>query len=200
MKKILSILFVLLVLVGCARPLQFRYTNKTWISGAAQPVKIYVDKEFGMADVIEMQKALDQWNYVFNGMVKLEIVSVGFDMSEEMIKESSDGLLILKIDSKNPNIPKGDAKDGVESPVLAFVNEVGGRYMYIIRDRVELGDMRAIMLHEMGHLLGAGHVGEHLMHPRYLPVRYQCVDAETVKAVALHWKIPVERMNYCQYY
>lgn len=163
--------------------------------------KIYIDKEFGYADAVSIQDALDRWRYALNGYVefKTETVDVVHG-SLDPFKEARDGKawLFLKIDSHNALV---DFHDRPEHLALAFVERIGGNVMYIVRDRISNDSVRGVTMHEIGHLLGAEHKwdDENLMHPSYNDSDTQCIDKETLEQVAVYQHIPVGNMNYCVY-
>jgi hypothetical protein len=190
MKKIFILLCFIL---GCISPgRNFQYVSHSPAAVKARAVvPIWIDVTFSNADKEALGKAIAEWNYVLNGHVRLRVVSQSFDMSVEDIRESHrlGGWLILKIKGNNPRV--------ADNNWLAFCNEVGGRYMYIIRDRLTDRDVQPIMLHEIGHLLGAGHVGYNVMHKYYAYGRYNCVDRRTAETVALSWHLRADQLNYC---
>ena len=55
-----------------------------------------------------------------------------------------------------------------------------------------------VMLHELGHLLGADHVAGTLMNPSVYYDMPQCPDKSTVDQISLAWGIRQEYLSYCQ--
>ena len=167
---------------------------------------VYVDKEFGEADQLAIAEALDQWNYVLNGHIKLAIVSNTFDMEPDVLREVIGGraFAVLKITSSNPMVARVDEiveennHTGGRSYSLGFTPTLGDHTIYLVRDRIRQNDMvQGIVMHELGHALGSEHVGEGLMFPGYDAVRYQCVDYDTAAAVAKYQGWKVSTLNYC---
>src|SRR6266567_3027173 len=75
--KMLSILFVtwILLSVGC-----FGYSGKVhYVRQAYSAINpeivlpVYVDKDFGSADVVGIEETIEQWNYVLNGYIILKM-------------------------------------------------------------------------------------------------------------------------------
>lgn len=202
---LLMILGILCILCsGCALFLsqppilgEYNYIHARQYTGPVnREIPIWVSKDLGEADKIEISRAVEQWNFVLNGYVHLDIVDTHFDMEISAIKESvkKGGWLIMPIDSKSSLIPI-QTKPGLWT--LAFVESIGGSHMYLVRERLGNEDVFGVVMHEIGHLLGAPHVGHKLMFNIFTRYRYQCVDYETAKAVAEYQGIAPEDLNYC---
>ena len=69
--------------------------------------------------------------------------------------------------------------------------------MYLVRDRLSNDMVFGVTLHEIGHLLGSPHVGKRLMYPHFTRARNQCIDFDSMWAVASYWGLPTDRLNYC---
>jgi hypothetical protein len=83
----------------------------------------------------------------------------------------------------------------VES-ALAWVNEIGGNRVYMKRGRYER-DVEGILLHELGHALGAQHIEGTLMARVWEPGAYVCPDSVTVAQVAAHHGINLDTLTWC---
>jgi hypothetical protein len=165
-------------------------------------INVWIDKDFGEGDQIAIDDAIVQWNYALNGYVKINVVSTKFDMEPEIIRTvlNGGGWLILKIHTGNPMIDDGPTENGKPKfYTLAWANMVGGNRIYVIRDRLQNTWMTGVMLHEIGHLLGAEHDDVYLMQPHYNWEDYRCVDFEALKRVAAYQHLPMGRLNYCVY-
>jgi hypothetical protein len=176
---------------------QYTYTHKSTNEGVpTRFVPIWIDKDFGAADLVAIDDAVNAWNYSLNGYVKLKIVDTQFDMEIDKIvtQVKSNGWLIMKIDGSNAMVP-AQKEPGMRT--VGFCERVGGNHLYLVRDRLMNEDVFGVTMHEMGHLLGSGHVGDHLMYPTYSRARFQCVDEKTLEQVANYNHIPLDRLNYC---
>lgn len=202
-KYILAVicLFFLSFWIGCVSvggwSGSYRYVYREHnIEAPIRRIQIWVDKDFSDNDVVEIKRAVDQWNFALNGYVELVVVDTHFQMEIDKLEaqEESDGWIIWKTNSEDPHIPPQDEKGYW---TIGWANLVGGNYIYIIRDRVQDDQMFGLSMHEIGHLLGSPHVGTRLMYPHYQDDRYACVDFQTMKAVSKYWGIPAHRMNYC---
>jgi hypothetical protein len=193
-------LMIALTLISCS-PLgtggEFVYVKSPVMGVMKRRIPIWIDKNFGQADRVEIQSAIDQWQFALNGYVDIQIESVSFDMQEDAIRWAlrSDGWIIMKIDSGNPIV-----LDKPGRKTLAFTDKIGGNYLYLIRDRVEEGMIRGIMMHEIGHLLGAADNNDgNLMDGKFSLANERCIDLETVKEVARYQELEVGQLNYCVY-
>lgn len=187
-----------MILMGCGIPRPYyhyvgasEYQSEPW----AEYV-VWVDKNFGVEDKLAIDDAINGWNAALNGYVVIHVRSYEFDMEPSLLKKivnSDNGWVILKIDSKNPIL-------GTNHPnTLAFVNDIGGHSMWVIRDRIRGSWMKGIMLHEIGHLLGSKHTSKYLMQPYFKWELYQCVDYETLRNVVEAQHIPLKGTRYCVY-
>lgn len=200
-------IFIFLFLNSCVSivpPTKYYYTQHQQAVYPARIIQVYIDKQFGEADKIEMQKAIDQWNFALNNNIKIEISPIPFDMEPQLIEQirREKGWIFMKIDKNNPMIPP-DTVAGPDTPryfTMAFCDFVGGSKTWFIRDKIDDTDkIYGITLHEIGHLLGARHTGKLLMSPHFDAEAYKCVDKGTVNQVSDFIGIPIEELNYCLY-
>lgn len=194
--RIVSSLIIFLI-ISCVHHLPaYHYVDRSQyhMSVPIKIIPIYIDKDFGAGDLLEIDNAIHQWNYALNGYIDLEIVTTKFAMETDIIKsvQAGEGWLILKISSDSPLI-----HEKTNERTLAFCNAVGGYVLFVIRDRIGNEDMLGVMLHEIGHLLGASHTSYGLMYWSYNPDTYQCIDLPAVTGVSLYRGIPEGRMNFC---
>jgi hypothetical protein len=195
-KRFTAVVVALLCFIGCAPPLvPFHYVNVG--VGPSVPLKVipvWIDDNFGQADQVSIDDSVQRWNYALNGFIKLEVRSTHFNMEPEVISQvmQGGGWLILRIDSKSAFV-----HDHANSLTLAFANALGGNRIYVIRDRVENSWVTGLMLHEMGHLLGAAHDGHDLMAPTYNWEACRCIDYEALQEVAQYQHLPLQQLNYC---
>lgn len=197
-------LMISLLASGCAgwtvmtEPQLGRYEYTRQGLRAVTPIRtipIWIDRDFGEADKLAIDDAINAWNYAMNGYVKLVVVDTQFDMEipkiVEQVKEG--GWLFMKVTSDNSLVPSNDK--GYKT--IGFTEMVGGHHLYLVRDRLQNDDVFGVTLHEIGHLMGSEHVGDRLMYPHYSRARFRCIDYVTVQSVANAWDVPVERLNYC---
>jgi len=74
----------------------------------------------------------------------------------------------------------------------------GSGFAYVIADRFAVRDLTAVMLHEVGHVLGAGHDPHgHLMAPVYDRNNGHCIDRGAAAMVASAQRLPLNQLNWC---
>lgn len=205
MKRLwMVILLAVYLAVGCGAhmPEKFTYINSPngYSPIPLKVIPIYVDKNFGEADKVAIDDAVMQWNYALNGYIKLQVVSWKFDLEPDVIRTCLSGhcWMLLKTDSKNPMVQSLDAPQK-GTWTLAWANEIGGNRIFMIRDRISNQSMTGVMLHEMGHLLGAHHDNVYLMKPIFNWEEARCVDYAALKLVAEYQHLPFANLNYCIY-
>lgn len=206
MKAWFALWLALLVslMAGCAafgfsepRLGRYEYTQNT-AGAAAQPIRvipIWIDKNFGAADQLAIDDAINAWNYAMNGYVKLVVVDTKFDMEIPKIVESvrTGGWLFMRINHDSSLVPANSKGFWT----IGFCERISGHHLYLVRDRLGNEDVFGVTLHEIGHLMGSDHVGERLMYPHYTRARFQCIDWTTMTTVANVWDLPIENLNYC---
>lgn len=161
-------------------------------------INIWIDQDFGSADLIAIGEAVNQWNYALNGYIVLKIVDTHFAMEVEKINQQirDNGWLIIKIRSDQAGtdfIPK--SADGFYC--IGFTERIGGNHLYLIRDRLTNQDVMGVALHEMGHLLGAGHIVKGLMQPHHTLQSSQCIDQNSLIQVAEANRLLIDKLNWC---
>jgi Matrixin len=188
--------------MGCYTEAPYRYTAvSTEGHRLIRKIPVYVDKNFGEEDKIAIDDALEDWNYVLSGYIVFEVKSYGFDLDVEEIKEAyrENGLMIMKVDSSVGFIPVAGGGD----KTVAWADAVGvGHKIYMVRDRIgKSGELKELVMHELGHILGAGHIDgeDSLMRSVYVHQDSRCVDEWTVRKVAEYQGLEYRNLNHCFY-
>jgi hypothetical protein len=172
----------------------YRYTDKP--SAAAMAVRtltVYIDHDFNDSERERIGLALRQWNHVLNGFMRLRPVLLPADASDGAVTQlrRSGAWIVAKVDSRHPA-----ARD--RSALAMTVGNRGSGFIYVIADRFAMRDLTAVMLHEVGHVLGAGHDPHgHLMAPVYDRDNGHCIDRAAVAMVASAQRLPLNQLNWC---
>lgn len=82
---------------------------------------------------------------------------------------------------------------------LATTDAIGGRRIELYRGRYEI-DTLTVVLHELGHALGARHMIGTLMAPNLEYRAYRCPDAATVAQVAIANAVDPTLFIWCKVY
>lgn len=68
----------------------------------------------------------------------------------------------------------------------------------MLADHLATRDLTAVLLHELGHVLGAGHDPKgHLMLAGYNRTNAHCIDYNAVVMVAAAQRLPLNQLNWC---
>lgn len=209
MKTLIVILLAVIVAVlvsGCVSGLKivtepklgvYSYTHKDKYEGTpVREIPIWIDKNFGEADKVEIDKAVDAWNFAMNGYVVLKVVDTHFDMEVPKIVDQVNrgGWLFMRITSDSKMVPAQNEKGYW---TIGFVERIGGHHLYLVRDRLGNDDVFGVTLHEIGHLMGSPHTGRRLMYPHYTRARFRCIDYASMKKVSEFFDIDLAGLNYC---
>jgi len=160
--------------------------------------QIYIDSGFDEQDKKEIIKAVDEWNLALNNSIMLSIEIRPFNMDIDLIQQAMsqpNTWIFMKVLSNNEYVTHLDTVK--QGRTLAFTNKVSGNFLYVVRDRLEIVDLRPIVLHEIAHLLGVEHTGKWLMHPYYSIDRYYCIDQLTISKIADLHHLPKNKLNWC---
>ena len=172
----------------------YRYTDRPSAAAmAARTLTIYIDGDFDAAERERIGLALRQWNHVLNGFVRLRPVLLPADASDSAVAQlrRQGAWIVARVDSRHPA-----ARD--RSALAMTVGNRGSGFVYVIADRFAVRDLTAVMLHEVGHVLGAGHDPHgHLMAPVYDRNNGHCIDRAAAGMVASAQRLPLNQLNWC---
>lgn len=182
----LLFLIIIILTIGCNNLTQGQYQYFPQRK-ENHIINIYLENKFNADEHEEIAIAVDSWNYVLNGYVVLKI-------REPNEWENGDILYIHYIDSKNSMVV-----DTETETKLGFADAVGGENIYLVMDRLSPDKIKLyhVTLHELGHILGAGHGGNGLMSEFYDENKYHCVDFWTAEQVSNYFLLEVSDLRYC---
>lgn len=169
--------------IGCSN--EVRYPNNC----NSTEIKIYIDKSFDKGEREEIIKGIGEWNYAMNGRIILSVISEEFNMEISAIKEG--GWFILKTDSIRKT-----REDSEGHYVLGYVNKIGGNYLSIVSDRVSW-NLKMILMHEIGHLLGISHTRSGLMLSEFVWEEFRCIDKVTMTEFGKIYRVNLDQLRYC---
>lgn len=165
-------------------------------------VKVFVDATFGIDEVDQIEDAIERWNYTLNGVLTLQLENRSLMMEQSLLAEivgRGDYVVFSITSSQSAVADTITYKDGKElrARTLAYCDKIGGHYVYLLMDRLSLSNVRWVMMHEIGHLLGAEHQSDGLMYRYYRGNNYRCVDHRTLEQISRAQRITLSRLRGC---
>lgn len=164
-------------------------------------VPVYVDKAFSADQRRSIHEALDEWTFALNGYRTFLVVSDAFTMADdaaiERVMVTHQGMIVLA--RASDALPMG-----LPAGTLAWVPELCHPVVNVIVDRIGTRDMRAIVMHEIGHTMCLDHTeASGTLMSGYYQDQTSCVDrytattlAGTRRARAVRWDW--RHMNVCE--
>ncbi len=174
----------------------YQYTDHPSRVSTGRVVALYVDRDFNNYERQRIVSAMRQWNYVLNGFVRFTAKLLPDDPSSQEIAQirRSGGWIVAKVDSSHPITRQGEGRQAL----AVTVGGSGGGFVYVIGDRIGGRDLTGVVMHEFGHVLGAGHDGHGLMAPVYNANNGRCIDRDAAVLVANAQRLPLAQMNWCE--
>ena len=175
-------------------PDAYRYTDHPARSSSGRILPIYVDGDFNEGERQRIVSAVKQWNHVLNGTLRLqaELLPNASPRVLAQIRRSG-GWFVARVDSSHSIARLPEARQA-----MAMTVGGNGGIVYVIGDRFPPQELTAVMLHEFGHVLGAGHDDRgHLMASVYDRRNGHCIDRGAAAMVAAAQRVSVSRFNWC---
>jgi hypothetical protein len=183
------------------------YTNHAAHVSAARTLTLYVDRDFDEAERQHIVSAVRQWNHALNGFLQMRPVLLPNDPSQDEITRirRGGGWIVARVDGRHPLARQ---PEGMQALAVTIGGSNGGMmvagarggFVYVISDRIDRAgprDLTGVVMHELGHVLGAGHARTGLMGPVYHPANGRCIDREAVALVASAQRLPLQQLNWC---
>jgi len=176
----------------------FQYTsNPARVAASARVIPLYVDADFSDYDRERIVAAFRQWNYVLNGFIRFDGRLLPENASRSQIEQIRyhGGWVVARVDSTHPIAQKGE---GAHALAVTVTGGRNGGFVYVIADRLAGRDLTGVVMHEFGHVLGAGHDQSGLMAPVYNAVASRCIDYQAVAMVAQAQRLSMRDLNWCE--
>lgn len=187
MRFLLALLLALIV--ACTASSDVRMHPAETHASQARYESVLIDDGFEAPDQRAIAGAVADWNATLSGAIVLEPHVVNMSLTESAI-------LIMRLSSDADFIPP--AREGEH--ILAFTDRIGGRKVWLVKDRLPLEAVKGVTMHELGHVLGADDRRdvEGLMFIPTGPLQWGCVDRATALEVAHAQSLPLAALAYCE--
>lgn len=173
---------------GIATTQSLLYTRHPASGSATEIISLRIDGPFDAGEKAKVLLAVGEWNHVLNGFVRFDVAAPnGWRPRAWDIRAEKGG---------SPQAPDPAAGQPLSFTQAGFASLGGKMVVYV--DRMGTRDLRGVILHELGHVLGLGHETSGLMSARYSPTTDQCVGRSTAAAIATLRKLPLDGLNWCE--
>jgi hypothetical protein len=173
----------------------YGYTSHPARVSVGRNLYMYVDRDFDPRDRDRIVSAIRQWNYVLNGFVRIHARLLPEDASSQTVGriKQSGAWVVVRVDSRHPIAHQGEGRHAL---AVTVGNSRAG-VVYVIGDRIGRRDLTGVVMHEFGHVLGAGHDAAGLMAPVYSAEGSRCIDRAAAAMVANAQRLPLSDLNWC---
>jgi hypothetical protein len=177
-------------------PAAFGYTDHDSRATSPRILDLYVDRDFSDFERERILFAVKQWNYALNGFIHFRTSLLPDRVSQTMISQikRQGGWIVAHVDSRHPIAQQGE---GLHALAVTVGNGRTG-FVYVISDRLGGRDLSGVVMHEFGHVLGAGHDQRGLMAPVYNAAGARCIDHDAMAMVAQAQRLPMSDVNWCE--
>ncbi len=174
----------------------YQYTDHAQPASSGRIVTLYIDGDFPDHQRQAIVSAMRQWNYVLNGYVQFRahLLPENANSGDIARLRRSGAWIVVLVDSRHPIAQQGE---GTHALAVTVGNGHDG-FVYVIGDRLGGRDLAGVVMHEFGHVLGAGHDHAGLMAPVYSAAAARCIDHDAVAMVANAQRVPLQRLNWCE--
>jgi hypothetical protein len=174
------------------RESQPHYTRHPAAAVKPEIVRLAIDEGFDTYDRARILRAVNEWNHVLNGYVRLDM-----DPARDMELSTAVWVVAPQRGGRLAPAPAGTFSNhalAVTQPLWS----TGGMVIVHV-DRVGARDLAGVMRHELGHVLGLGHdANGRLMSARYSTHHQRCIDRSAAEAIAGTRKLPATALNWCE--
>lgn len=157
----------------------------TWVpaetSALNGPVETNVCVHLPEEQLESARQAVEQWDIALRQWRRMRFVAFGSTNCYLTVTEVAYSMA-----------PK--ASNGAVA--LAWVPYVGASSIFMVRGLYER-DTTGILMHEIGHAMGASHLPGTLMHWQHRKMTYACPDAATVAQVAAWHRVDLRLLAWC---
>ena len=205
MRNIIKLMLLIVMVIGCGGSGGYftYHREKMGKINIVEEIPIWIDTRFNEIEKRAIMEAIGEWNYVFNGQVVLKAEgyfrgTVGADERYEEIAKTGQGWIIMKLGEEDELVQVLKNRGALGGNELAFASREGGHLLVVLGERIGKRNLKAILLHEFGHLISASHINApSLMAPDYKAM-YNCIDKITAAQAASGKKLDMRTMGYCR--
>ncbi len=160
-----------------------RYTQHASTATTVRTFPLIVTPDLPPAQRAAVLLAAAEWNHVLNGHARF-VVAAGANVRPLWTVMQMPGGVSYNARALEPV--------GLTLPSLE------GGVVLLYTERLQDLELRRVVLHELGHVLGLGHNDRsRLMSARYFGDYQKCVDGVSAEMVSNALRIPLQELNWC---
>ncbi len=177
-----------------------RYTTHISTVTSVEVIAIRIDPFFAADERARILSAIGHWNYALNRYIRFDPTIGPLNTGTRDATAPTEWPTYAWTIVSARGGALSDSARRLGYPLAGTIPGNSSRGMVLVYvDRFYRRDLAAVVLHELGHVLGLGHdQASQLMSVHFDSENQQCVDKAAMAALAASRNLPLEELNWCE--